>query len=99
MSIEASQGVDVRNVCPKSGQECDFFIKLNDEFTSTQPIDSEVLSGLSPDDSEMMLYSPQRHAAAVDGARRIAVRDCVTIDANCGMPSQQKSRTNGHSHH
>lgn len=98
MTVEASGSVDVRNVCPKSGRECDFFIKLNEEFTNTVAIEPEVMAGMSAEEVKALMYNPQRHAAAVDGARKIAVRDCVAIDANCGMSSEQKSRSNSHRH-
>ncbi len=91
MTGETSMGVDSRNVCPKSGQECDFFIKLNEELTAVSDVAPEVIAGMSQDDSELVMYNPQRHAAAISGARKIAVQHCVSIDANCGLPSQQKS--------
>lgn len=99
MHVEGNSTVDVRNVCPKSGRECDFFVGLNEDFTTHLDVDHEVLAGLSLEDANLLAYNPQRHADAIDGARRIAVKNCVAIDENCGLPSRQKSANSGHHHH
>ncbi len=92
MSIETNISTDPRNVCPISGQECDFFVRLNDELTRTIEIDPEILGTMSQVDVATVLYSPERHTAAVVGARKIALKECVTLNTDCGLPSEQKSQ-------